>query len=468
MKVLFIGDKEDNDHIEAKTISDLLGYNVVFENSGERAILLYKEQKFDVIICAVFMYGMDCITLMETIRRLEAGDDVEFIIITAYPHNIDYLKLIRLGISDILLRPLDIRSLAVSLQRIEQKYGKRGQSLIEPQLNYKTRQGLRGNNSCMNLPVVGKVGFFSEHMQSNRDFALKLYENRTNTVLIEGETGTGKEIIARLIHHGNNGLDQPNIPFISINCSAISPNLFESELFGYEKGAFTGADPKGRTGKLQLATGGTLFLDEIGDMPLDFQPKLLRVLQEREFYRVTGNKKIKFDARIICASNDHLLKLVEQGKFRGDLYYRINMNNIKILPLRERTRDIVPLAQMFLDDLRSKDENQCLTFTEAAKDVLLRLPWQGNVRELYAVMSRIVMKYNDTLVRANYIENVIDENYKNESNTISFDLQAKELPLENVIAVLVKKIVKINGGNISKTAEYLRISRKRVKRYTEI
>lgn len=208
------------------------------------------------------------------------------------------------------------------------------------------------------------------------------------TVLIQGESGTGKEMFAQAIHNESMA---SNEPFISINCSSIPKELLESELFGYESGAFTGAKKDGKMGKFELAGNGSIFLDEVGTMPMDMQVKLLRVLESREFERVGGNRKVNLSARVIAATNDELEKAVEEGAFRKDLYYRLNVVNIKIPPLKERMEDLPCLCQAILDYQRKKYETRGLYISPEAMSALRTYDWPGNVRELRNVLERAVI-----------------------------------------------------------------------------
>ena len=208
---------------------------------------------------------------------------------------------------------------------------------------------------------------------------IKRVADSPSPVLITGETGTGKELAARSIHEQSK---RNKYPFVAINCSSIPENLFESELFGYEEGAFTGARKGGKMGKIEMAQGGTLFLDEIGELPLSIQPKLLRILQEYELERVGSNKKIHLDVRIIAATNRDLSEMVEEKTFRGDLFYRLNVINLKLPPLRERKGDIMPIAENYLKKLHLKMETPLQSFSEEVRERFAAYPWPGNVREL--------------------------------------------------------------------------------------
>lgn len=202
-------------------------------------------------------------------------------------------------------------------------------------------------------------------------------------MLITGETGTGKELIARAIHEQSR---RSKYPFVAINCSSIPDNLFESELFGYEEGSFTGAKKGGKIGKIEMAQGGTLFLDEIGEMPLFAQPKLLRILQEYELERVGSNKKIHLDIRVIAATNRDLGEMVAEKTFRGDLYYRINVINLKLPPLRTRKDDIIPISENYIKKLKLKMDTPLSSISPEARQLLLDYQWPGNVRQLQNVI----------------------------------------------------------------------------------
>lgn len=208
---------------------------------------------------------------------------------------------------------------------------------------------------------------------------IKRIADSPTPVLITGETGTGKELIARAIHEQSG---RNKYPFIAINCSSIPDNLFESELFGYEEGSFTGAKKGGKIGKIEMAQGGTLFLDEIGEMPLFAQPKLLRILQEYELERIGSSKKIHLDIRIIAATNRDLADMVDEGKFRSDLYYRINVINLELPPLRARRDDIIPLAENYLKKIKAKMNTPLTSISQEANEVLLDYDWPGNIRQL--------------------------------------------------------------------------------------
>ncbi|EMR06922.1 Nitrogen assimilation regulatory protein [Bhargavaea cecembensis DSE10] len=222
-----------------------------------------------------------------------------------------------------------------------------------------------------------------------RTLELTRKASRTDAnILINGESGVGKELFAKAVHHLR---ETDTAPFIALNCGAISESLFESEIFGYEKGAFSGADSKGKKGKVELAKGGTLFLDEIGEMPLEMQVKFLRVLQEKRFFRVGGTKELEVDFRVVAATNRDLKELVNEGKFREDLYYRLNVVNIKVPPLRERIEDIIELTHYFLYEISMKYNRPIHGISQEVMQSLMNHGWPGNVRELHNVIERLVI-----------------------------------------------------------------------------
>lgn len=303
------------------------------------------------------------------------------------------------------------------------------------------------------------VGIFSPKMKKIMQQAEILHKDRSVPVLIEGETGTGKEVIARYIHFGNK---MAAGPFVDINCAALTATIFESELFGYEGGAFTGSRSRGQKGKIAIAQGGTLFLDEIGEIPTSIQAKLLRVIQEKEYFPVGGVAKMPADVRWICATNSDLYKRVQEGTFREDLYYRLEVFHLYLPPLRERPEDIIPLANMFLQRLTIQKNKHFRKISKEASNMLVNYSWPGNVRQLQNFIERIVLVYDDTEIRPEHLDFMHD---KNMPRTSLFQEKSLELPAENLnLQELNRKIIdqalQMHDGNITKTAAYLGISRR--------
>jgi len=346
---------------------------------------------------------------------------------------------------------------------------------------------------------IGNIHCFSDRMGLIIQDAYKYHSERSIPVLIQGETGTGKELIAKLIHYGD--LDNVDSSFVDLNCAAITPGLFESELFGYEAGSFTGSLNKGQKGKFDLARGGTLFLDEIAEIPLDLQGKLLRVIQEKEFYRVGGLKKIKTDVRIICATNVDLESSVQNGTFRKDLYYRLRVGYINIPPLRERQEEILPFAYVFLRQASELKRKSFKKIGKEAAQILQSYSWPGNVRELKNVIDSIVLMHDypelkplhlDMIAQAmaniNAKDNVVSiqkpevmepmmspaEEFYLKSNTkdnislpviisqvgtFTVSLTQDGFDLDSLIEEIINRALYLNNGNKTETSRYLGISR---------
>jgi DNA-binding NtrC family response regulator len=309
------------------------------------------------------------------------------------------------------------------------------------------------------IPVVGQ---YREHDIVGKSKAMKevfktigiVSESRT-TVLIEGESGTGKELIARAIHVHTD----PRKPFISINCSAVVETLLESELFGHEKGAFTGATYQ-KQGKFELADSGTLFLDEIGDMSLNMQVKLLRVIQEREFERVGGKTRISTDARIIAATNKPLAELVERGDFRHDLYYRLNVINIHVLPLRDRREDIPLLVDHLLLKLNHELNKKISRIQMRALQLLTELDWPGNIRQVENTLRRAVLHTHGDVLTEEAVDDALQEISKGGSQSSSSPIKLlDDMEKEHILNAL-----KFSSGNRGRACDLLGISRPTLQR----
>jgi len=375
MKVLIVEDEK----IKRITLADALlkeGYDVLASENPIEALNIFKEREFDVVITDIRLPQMDGLDFLKEIKTLKP--DTTAIVMTAYATVDTAIKAMKLGAYDYITKPFSSEELILILERL-----KDFRRLIEE--NIKLKQEITKRYSFGN--IVGK----SKKMRDVYEL-IETVAPCDATTLIVGESGTGKELIANAIHYNSPRKDKP---FIKFSCAALAETLLESELFGHERGAFTGAI-KERKGRFELANSGSIFLDDIDDIPLSMQSKLLRVLQEKEIERVGGTKTIKTDIRIICATKVDLLKLAKQGKFREDLYYRLNIVPINLPPLRERKEDIPILAEYLLNKYSSKGEKK--TFCPEAMKLLINYDWPGNVRELENVVERIV-----TLTRSNDI-----------------------------------------------------------------
>ncbi len=371
MAEILIVDDEERIRQILKIMLSGAGHGVGEACDGEEALEILQEESFDLVISDIRMDRLNGKQLLAEIKQLSLGIPVIFI--TAFASLESAVDALRLGAADYLVKPFDEKQVLLAVERALGV----GRLLAE---NARLRQDI-----CRGM-MDDKPVFRSEKMLNVREMVEKVAKTDA-TVLVTGESGTGKEVVSRLIHRMGPRKDQR---FVAVNCAAISPNLIESELFGHEKGAFTGAN-KQKQGKFEYADKGILFLDEIGDLPLEAQSKLLRVIQEKVVQRVGSNTDRKVDVRLVCATNQDLSLLVKEKKFREDLYYRLAVFPIHVPPLRERKDDIIPLATHFILKYAAKNNFSGEMFTPAASKILENYPWKGNVRELANVIERIMI-----------------------------------------------------------------------------
>lgn len=284
---------------------------------------------------------------------------------------------------------------------------------------------------------------------------INIVANTDTTVALYGESGAGKDVIANLIHRHSNRSDRP---LISVNCAAIPENLIESELFGYEKGSFTGANAKGKKGLFEVANNGTIFLDEIGEIPLSFQTKLLRALETNEIRRVGGTEEIKLDVRIICATNKNLEKLVEDGEFRDDLYYRFNVFPVTIPPLRERKADVIPLTEYFLEKLNLKYSTS-KKISPKFREQLLKYQWPGNIRELRNIVERAYVISPKDLELDIFSPGLNNDNNREKASDNEIVLPELKEYMHKREIEYIKSVLEKTGGNVIKAAEILNVHR---------
>lgn len=346
------------------------GHLVVEAHSGKEALEKIRSQEVELAIIDLMMPGMNGLEFFSTMKVLHP--EVVAIMISARPTVDVAVSAIKSGIYDFITKPF-------KLGEIKKAIAKALEAQILLKENIRLRQALREKASFSK--IIGKSPAFVQIM----DLVPKVASTRS-TVLLSGESGTGKEIIAEAIHFAS---PRGESPLVKINCGALTETLLESELFGHEKGAFTGAEQQ-RKGRFEMANGGTLFLDEIGEMSLGMQVKLLRVLQDGTFERVGSSQTIQVDVRIVTASNRNLDQEVKEGRFRQDLYYRLNVITIDIPPLRERAEDIPLLAGFFLNKYSEMNNKNFIGFSPEVNQVLSNYPWPGNVRELENVIERAV------------------------------------------------------------------------------
>lgn len=420
-----------------------LGFDVIATTSSVDGIRIAGEQMIDLVITD---YKMPIKNGMEVLKEIKnINPEIAVIIITAYGNIETAVQAIKEGAFDFITKPIMLDDLEITINKAFE------------------RKRLISENKELREKLYEKYRFEgiiyqSPEMEEVINIAGRSADSKAS-ILIFGESGTGKELIAKTIHYASPRRDRP---FIVVNCAALNENLLESELFGHEKGAFTGADRQ-RKGRFEQADGGTIFLDEVGDIPLATQVKLLRVLQERKFERVGGNQTIEVDVRVISATNRDLEKMVNEGTFRLDLYYRLNVISIKIPPLRERRSDILPLVNYFVKKFSSENNKQIEGISKEALDILLKYDYPGNVRELENIIQRSVVLARDKILTTDdmpiYIKSIKSESELNiVKGKISLDDAVEELERR-----LISEALRLNNGNQTKSAEYLGISERNLR-----
>jgi len=395
------------------TLLSMNDYNVTAVADGQSAIDEVNREKYNIVITDLMMPKMSGIDVIKNLKGIDP--DLQCIVITGYATVSTAVDAMKAGAYDYLMKPFNGSEVLMLLKRVME--------LQDLQVeNSQLKRNLQHRYDYENL--IGS----SEGIQKVCSLIEKVAET-DSTILILGESGTGKELVARTIHYNS---PRKNKPLIPINCGAIPETLLESELFGHEKGAFTGASTT-RIGRFELADGGTLFLDEIGDMSPTLQVKLLRVLQQREFERVGGVKTIKVDVRIIAATNIDLEHAVNEGKFREDLYYRLNVIPVVVPPLRERKDDIPLLMDHFLNYFNKSKKRVIKGFTPAAMEILISYPWPGNIRELENLVERLVILKGDGTINPDDLPDKFISHTFNRDGALRITLPETGVNLKDVV-----------------------------------
>ena len=438
---ILVVDDDPGHRTTLETIIKSWGYRVEVANDGSKAVEKVKQKPFDLILMDVRMTIMSGIEALKLIK--ECNPAIPILIMTAYSSVESAVEALKAGAYDYLTKPLDFEVLKLSIERAREHVGLKEE-------NRALREKLRSDFDLKN--IIGKSLPMKELIEM-----VAMVAPSEATVLITGASGTGKELIARAIHFNSPRKDQP---LVIVNCAALIETLLESELFGHEKGAFTGAD-KRREGRFMQANQGTIFLDEIGEMSALMQAKLLRVIQEREIQRVGGDATVRVDVRILAATNRDLQQEVATGKFREDLYYRLNVVTLNVAPLRERRDDIALLAQHFLEKYSKKNRKAVKAFSPIAMDMLLKYGWPGNVRELENALERAVILLTGDYITEKELPLSIKETYSEQNGRVLPLSPIKgSLPLVEIEKMAITAALEEAGGNKSEAARRLGINRK--------
>ena len=411
-------------------------YDIVEADSGKEALKYIMKKPVDLILLDLRLPDTDGISLLQEIKKLD--DITNIIMITAENSVQTAVSAMKLGAYDFVAKPFDLEELTSLAAKAIEKTALQKENIY-----------LKASAKKENHQIIGVSAKIREVLSLIRDVSAS-----NSTVLIHGETGVGKELVARAIHKNS---DRAAKLFVAVNCSAIPENLVESELFGHEKGSFTGAHER-HLGKFEIANGGTIFLDEIGTLPHSMQAKMLRVLQEKVMERVGGEKPIEIDPRVIAATNLDLKAAADEGKFREDLYYRLNVIPINVPPLRERSEDIQLLAQHFIDKYNALLGKKIEGFTPEAVKLMQEYAWPGNVRELENLIERLIVLGKERFID---VKSLPSEISKKENAVSSHELEHMSLKEATLVfeKEFIQKVLERAGGSKSKAAEMLGIHR---------
>jgi two-component system nitrogen regulation response regulator NtrX len=434
-RILIVDDEESI----RKSLSGALideGYIVLTAADGDKALELVETERPHLLLLDIWMPQMDGMEVLTKVR--EEFPDVSVIMISGHGSIETAVKATKLGAYDFIEKPLSLEKVIITID-----HALREKSLEKEVSLYRQRFDT-------SYEIVGE----SPPIKALKEDIKRAAPN-DSYVLISGENGTGKELVARTLFAMSKRSDGH---FVDVNCAAIPEELIESELFGHEKGAFTGATTK-KPGKFDAADGGTIFLDEIGDMSLKTQAKILRILQEQSFVRVGGTKTINVDARVLAATNQDLLKKIEEGSFREDLYFRLNVIPLFVPPLRERADDIPLLIDYFIDELAREDKRRLKVIDDSAMDVLKLYRWPGNIRELKNIVERLVIMSPDSVIGTDDIPAYIKGKTARSIGEDLFGLDDIKAAREKFERIFIEKKLKENDFNISQTSKALGIER---------
>lgn len=435
---ILVADDETSHRQMIEAVLAAEGYEVTQAEDGQAAISAVEDRFYDLVIMDVRMPNVDGIQALQKIKQI--SPDIPVIIMTAYASVGSAVDALKSSAYDYLIKPLDIDELKILVDK-----ALRHHQLEQENIYLKERLSDRFDFSN----IIGRSPSMTRLFET-----VALVAPSEATALIVGESGTGKELIANAIHQNSPRKDRP---LIIVNCAALPETLLESELFGHEKGAFTGAITR-KQGRFQLAHNSSIFLDEIAEMAPATQAKILRVLQEREFEPVGSTQTIKVDTRVIAATNKNLEEEIQAGRFREDLYYRLNVVTVDIPPLRQRREDIPLLADFFLKQYAQKNRRLIKGFTPRATDLLMRYGWPGNVRELENIIERAVIMSRGEMITPLEFPNDL-QNLDGELKESRIDLTSGR-SLKEVEKVLILRTLEETGGNRTHAARILGISRR--------
>ena len=439
---VLIIDDEDTQRNILKGYLEKKGFRIFSASSGSEGIKSAQDNMIDIILSDYKMPDKTGLEVLDEVKKI--NPEISFVILTAYGTIENAVKAIRSGAFDYISKPVDLDELDLMLERIIENKNLRSEIRV---LKEQLKEKYKFESFISHSPIMDEV----------LSIAARAADSKA-TVLITGESGTGKEVLAKSIHFVSSRKDKP---FIAVNIPALPETLLESELFGHEKGAFTGAE-KAKKGRFELADSGTIFLDEIGDIPINLQVKLLRVLQEPQIERLGSTESINIDVRIIAATHQNLEEKIKEGTFREDLYYRLNIVSLNIPPLRNRKEDVLPLIEYFTEKYGKENGRQKLSLSKEAVDLLIKYNFPGNIRELENIIERAVVLSRADIITLNDLPGNVkgfkaeaDINSNRDSNLIE---QVEELEKKLIFDALSK-----TNGNQSQAGRLLGLTERNLR-----
>ena len=442
-KILVVDDEEKYREVY-KTLLTENGYKVITAAFSQKAISIIKKERINLVLLDLILPKVNGIEVLKKIKS-KFGNSVEVIMVTGYGSIDSAVKAMKHGAFSYFVKSHDPDTLLLELEKAEKMN-------LLLKLNKNLKNQLKNDHYLLESE--------NKRMERTIDIARRASTSKAN-ILITGESGVGKEVMAKYIHQQSK---RENYPFVAVNCASISENLLESELFGHVKGAFTGAT-RDRKGRFEEADGGTLFLDEIGEIPLSLQVKLLRVLEERVISPVGSNQKISVDFRLISATKQNIKKMIQNNKFREDLYYRINTIQLEIPPLRERKEDLDSFISYFFKKFANETNTKLRKIEDSLKEKLMKYNYPGNLRELKNIIERLVVLSPDGIIKKEFLPLEVREGIEDEKNLLNkmfFD--SGVMPLKKARkkfeARYIQKVLKQYDNNITKSAQKLEISRR--------
>ncbi len=444
-KILIVDD-DNLVGISLRKILVKLGYEVDICMDGGKVEESCDLHQPDIILLDIYLETHNGLDILKDLQKKYYH--IPVIMITGYADVKIAVEAMKLGAFDFLLKPIEIEQLEIVLEKCVK--------------HLKLKLEVDGLHAILNEDDLTRDFFGkSKPIQRILNVVEKLAKSDDTTILLEGESGTGKEVFAKYIHQKS---PRNNNVFIPINCGSIPKDLAESELFGHERGAFTGASQKTKLGKFELASGGTILLDEIGELGLDIQVKLLRVLQEKKYYRVGGEKEITVNVRVLAATNKNLEEEVEKGTFRQDLFYRLNVAKIDVPALRDRKDDIPVLAYSFMQQFAKKFDHQIKGIDDDAINLLKSYKWKGNVRELRNAMERAVLMLDGDVIKEQHFSFLkISENDINDNTEFKLTVPPEGVKISVVLKNLILQTLNITKGNQVKAAKVLGLTRSKLR-----